>query len=72
MSKSAWKMYRHSKTGLPQRMHPQVASADPNLVEVSEKAKRLAYKKITPAAVAQVLASKTEAKSGEPVGEEKE
>lgn len=54
----SWRNYRHSLTGLVQRYHPRVASADPNLIEVGEDAKPLAFTPIPAEAVEDYLASR--------------
>lgn len=56
--KTSWRNYRHSKTGLLIRLHPRVAAVDPNLVEVADDAKPLAYTPIPAEAVEKVRASK--------------
>lgn len=53
---SAWKTYRHSVTGLIGKYDPRVALAHPQLIEVPDDAKPLAYTPINPEAVAQVTA----------------
>lgn len=56
------KTYRHRLTGLIQRLSPRVAVADPNLVEVADDAKPLAYTPIPREAVQNHLASKAKEK----------
>lgn len=57
---SVLRTYRHAKTGRIQVCHPRVALAHPDLVEVTDTAKPLAYTPIPREAVASLLASRTE------------
>ncbi|WP_406245796.1 hypothetical protein ACI7YT_12200 [Microbacterium sp. M] len=43
MADATWRLYRHRLTGLVKSYHPRVALADPNLIEVPEGSKPLAY-----------------------------
>ena len=60
-----WKTYRHAKSGLIQNLHPRVASADSNLIEVAEDAKPLAYTPIPKEAVESYFAAPVEDDSDE-------
>jgi len=62
----AWKTYRHRLTGRTQRLHPRVAAADPNLVEVADGAKPLAYAPIAKAVIEKAIAAQSESKTEEP------
>lgn len=52
--------YRHAKTGVVGTFHPRVAEAHPDLIEVADGAKPLAYTPIPREAVESLLASRKE------------
>lgn len=63
---SAWKTYRHSVTGLIGKYDPRVALAHPQLIEVPNDAKPLAYTPINPEAIAQLNARDEAAANSKP------
>jgi hypothetical protein len=72
MTDANWKTYRHSRTGLIQRLHEQTAAVDPNLVEVDEDAKPLAFTPIDQAAIEEVVDAQPQKRSDTSVGKDKE